>query len=154
MAFSQRFWALWVIISVFFILICLKLESKDGSTMKVANWFTIFLPLFLVDFCQFCLICHNIYRRRTSNTTHNFPRFKQSIEYFCYLVCLVLFKILLCFRLNQKSDEKLLKLYFVFIPLWLFLISFSLKCSHALLKARNCNLLEEFRNLFYSNDAT
>ena len=132
MAFSQAIWFMWLLISVFVVLLCLKLDSVKDTAMYTADWFAIFSPLFVAHLCQFCITCMQIHRGRNMRYGRN--TVIQNLIYLGYIFLLVTFKILLCIRLNSNP----MNLFVVFIPLWLYLFVFVIRCIYTLFKSTSC----------------
>jgi hypothetical protein len=101
------------------------LTVKIDQTVKW-NWFIIFIPLFLLQFCfiidSTILMIRNLLKSKR----------EQSIKIILFLVStilLYLFEILLCLKLEYYFQE--IKLSFVFLPLWsIIFISSGYICRH------------------------
>lgn len=103
----------WFILLVFFILLCLRLESRTHW-----NWFLIFLPMWFYDlillidaFFHIVMHCKREHIRTTVRNKNNL------------LILVILLKvaaqIILCLKLEYTLLG--LELYHVLIPLWILL---------------------------------
>ena len=114
MAMVHRVLAVWCVILVFLICLVIRLDKQNDW-----YWFIIFIPLFLFDvllifFALFRVVLHLKQGYDTNELT-----IKRKF-WFLSLVCAKLtFLVVLCARL-----EKLITVpyYYVFIPLWAFLL--------------------------------
>lgn len=103
----------WFILLVFFILLCLRLESRTHW-----NWFLIFLPMWFYDlillidaFFSIVLHCKREHIRTTVKNKNN------------VMILVILLKvaaqIVLCLKLEYALPS--IKLYHILIPLWVLL---------------------------------
>lgn len=100
----------WFILLVFFILLCLRLESRTHW-----NWFLIFVPLWIYDLILLIDALFNIFIRCKHETIRNLFKNKNIL-----LVVIVLLKlggfITLCLKLQYNLN---LEIHQVMLPFWL-----------------------------------
>ena len=117
-----------IIIILFLILYFSFLTVKIDQTVKW-NWFLVFIPLFLLQFClcidSVILIIRNAYKSRRKQL------FK-IVLFLSSILLLFIFEILLCLKLEYYQTQ--IKLTFVFIPLWVILINASVYVFRYLIK--------------------
>lgn len=130
----------WFILLVFFILLCLRLESRTHW-----NWFLIFLPMWFYDFIllidaffNIVLHCKREHIRTTVKNKNNL------------LILVILLKIaaqiILCLKLEYPKLE--LDLHHVLIPLWILLPILIINVSYHLYKVVQSYWLHYFYNTF------
>lgn len=103
----------WFILLVFFILLCLRLESRTHW-----NWFLIFVPMWLYDLILLINALFNIFIRCKHENIRKLFKNKNIL-----LLAIVLLKIAaqitLCLKLEYKFLS--LELYHVLLPIWILL---------------------------------
>ena len=118
MGFLARVSLFWALVSLFLLMIVIKL---DGSAGKDWSWYVIFVPVWFYDafavlFLSLSLFC----RSRRPNTSY-FNYFTNNRK--VWLLFLFALKILFSLMLCAKLDGLLKVSYvFIFIPLWLLLL--------------------------------
>lgn len=103
----------WFILLMFFILLCLRLETRIHW-----NWFLIFLPMWVYDLILLIDALFNISLRCKQDTIKNLFKNKNIL-----LIAVVFLKIAtqitLCLKLEYKHLN--LQLYHVLLPFWVLI---------------------------------
>lgn len=119
----------WFALLVFFILLCLRLESRTQC-----NWFLIFVPMWIYDTILLIDSLFNIFIVCKHTNFRNLFKNKNNL-----LIVVVILKIAvqiaLCLKLEYKSLN--LQIYHVFLPLWILLPIVILDVSITLFKSMN-----------------
>lgn len=119
----------WFILLVFFILLCLRLESRTYW-----NWFLIFLPLWFYDLILLIDAFFNIVIHCKHETLRAILKNKNNL-----LIIVMLLKIatqiILCLKLEYPFLN--LQIYHVLLPLWILLPLLIIGVSVSLFKNVN-----------------
>ncbi|KAK5650140.1 hypothetical protein RI129_001169 [Pyrocoelia pectoralis] len=117
----------WFILLVFFVLLCLRLESRTYW-----NWFIIFLPLWVYDVILLIYALFNIVIHCKHESFKALVKNKNNL--FVLIVILkIMTQIVLCLKLEYVSLN--LSLYHVLIPFWLLLPILIVNVSFTLFKS-------------------
>lgn len=100
------------ILLIFFILLCLKLESH-----KRWNWFLIFLPMWIYDVISFLFALVHIIMHCKHGTLRNIAKNKDNLS-LLIIILKMSAQIMLCLYLEDSAN---IKMYHVLIPVWILL---------------------------------
>nr|CAH7743631.1 unnamed protein product [Callosobruchus chinensis]CAH7750931.1 unnamed protein product [Callosobruchus chinensis] len=116
----------WFILLVFFILLCLRLESRTHW-----NWFLIFVPMWIYDLILLMNAIFNIFIRCKHETIRNLFK-NENILLLVIVILKVAAQIMLCLKLEYKFLN--LQVYHVLIPVWILLPILIIDVSMTLFK--------------------
>lgn len=119
----------WFILLVFFVLLCLRLESRTHW-----NWFIIFLPLWVYDAILLVYALFNIVIHCKHENIRTLAKNKNNL--FVLIVILkIATQIVICLKLEYVSLN--LSVYHILIPLWILLPILLVDVSFTLFKNTN-----------------
>lgn len=106
--------ALWCVVLVFLICLVVRLHKQNSW-----YWFIVFIPLFFFDLSLmlFALLRVALHWKRGYDT--NGVSLKRKFWFLSLVATKLTFLVVLCARLESIIT---VKYYYVFIPLWLFLL--------------------------------
>ncbi|MBN3320759.1 TMM60 protein, partial [Atractosteus spatula] len=116
MSLAQRVLLTWVFTLVFLIMLVLKLDEKVNW-----SWFLIFLPVWIFDTILLLMLVVKLVGRCKPgyDPRNEAQHLKRRVWYMIAMHLKLAFCLTLCARLEQLT---VMKLTFVFIPLWVLLV--------------------------------
>ncbi|XP_060100666.1 transmembrane protein 60 [Heteronotia binoei] len=116
MSLAQRVLLTWLFTLLFLIMLVLKLDEKAPW-----NWFLIFIPIWIFDTILLVMIIVKMAGRCKSgyDPRNGSQNLKKKAWYLAAMLLKLAFCLALCAKLEQFT---VMKLTYVFIPLWALLI--------------------------------
>lgn len=131
MAFVHRALYTWLIVLVFLILLCLRLESRTHW-----NWFLIFIPLWIYDFVLLVYISikiiskwkHNLFRIQTAKEI--FAEYRWSLG---AVILLLVIQFNCCMVLSDSEGAH--SIFTLMVPVWILLTTCIVSLGYRLVKS-------------------